>query len=240
MSVILVGSLSNGSYTGRAGSDIDLIHILQENAPANIKNDVISAIETTEAETNNDIPISKCVYSFTHLVTPYADIHDKTTKDIIELPIEILRIKESGAVLFGKDICSEIRTPSREDVLKSFELSRQFNADLAYTDPDFFANYQRTVQNPNMRIMIQIVLTTAMSDLYFATGFSCSSKLKISECIKQNIPKYRFKGLLDLCCKWRYSNEEFTEDDEVTAKKYYRDWRSIREGTRVDFVPVHE
>ena len=32
LSVILVGSLSNSSYTGNAGSDIDLIHVLKEDS----------------------------------------------------------------------------------------------------------------------------------------------------------------------------------------------------------------
>ena len=33
LSVVLVGSLTTGSYTGDDGSDIDLIHILRDDAP---------------------------------------------------------------------------------------------------------------------------------------------------------------------------------------------------------------
>jgi predicted nucleotidyltransferase len=35
LSVILVGSISNNSYTGNTGSDIDLIHILKDEASDN-------------------------------------------------------------------------------------------------------------------------------------------------------------------------------------------------------------
>ena len=36
-SVVLVGSLSDQSYTGNAGSDIDLNHILYDDAPQNAR-----------------------------------------------------------------------------------------------------------------------------------------------------------------------------------------------------------
>lgn len=42
LSVILVGSLSNGSYTGKPGSDIDLLHILDDGAPESAKRDILT------------------------------------------------------------------------------------------------------------------------------------------------------------------------------------------------------
>ncbi|MCL2159168.1 MAG: hypothetical protein FWH48_07165, partial [Oscillospiraceae bacterium] len=43
-SVVLVGSLSNNSYTGNAGSDIDIVHILFDNSDIEIRNVVLDTI----------------------------------------------------------------------------------------------------------------------------------------------------------------------------------------------------
>jgi len=47
LSAILVGSLSNGSYTGNSGSDIDLIYILKDDAPQNAREHVLNLVEQT-------------------------------------------------------------------------------------------------------------------------------------------------------------------------------------------------
>lgn len=52
-SVVLVGSLATGSYTGDSGSDIDLIHILNDDAPLEARALVLRKIEQSEEDTNH-------------------------------------------------------------------------------------------------------------------------------------------------------------------------------------------
>lgn len=48
--VVLTGSLVTGCYTGDAGSDIDLVHILKDDAPEEARAQVLACIERTEQE----------------------------------------------------------------------------------------------------------------------------------------------------------------------------------------------
>lgn len=71
LSVILVGSLSNNSYTGHAGSDIDLIHILKDEVSDYIRHQVRDIIERTESLTSHDLPIAKCIYRLNEMKSPF-------------------------------------------------------------------------------------------------------------------------------------------------------------------------
>ena len=63
-SVILVGSLSDDTYTGNAGSDIDLVHIIYDRYDyESEKKKITDLISGVERETDNDVPISKTVFS---------------------------------------------------------------------------------------------------------------------------------------------------------------------------------
>ena len=70
-SILLVGSLSDDSYIGNAGSDIDLIHILSDDTSENARFTVYQTITKTENETDCDIPISKCIYRYSDLFHPH-------------------------------------------------------------------------------------------------------------------------------------------------------------------------
>lgn len=100
-SVVLVGSLSDNTYTGNQGSEIDLVHIVEKIDYYHAKSLIEAYISKVEKETNNDIPISKVVYSMNALQHPYS--YDYTiseeNKCLIEKPIEILRIKDSGKTI---------------------------------------------------------------------------------------------------------------------------------------------
>ncbi|MCL2672157.1 MAG: nucleotidyltransferase domain-containing protein [Clostridiales bacterium] len=238
LSVVLVGSLSNGSYTGSAGSDIDLIHILRDDAPPDAREKLLYLIAQTEAETGGDIPLSRCVYRLSQLHIPYANLEGKAEKDLAELPIELLRMRESGMVLFGEAILNEIRVPERVELLACFRRARENTERLAQSDPAFYAQYQQTIQNPSMRILTQIVLTRAMRDLYFAAHEVCCSKLEIAKHLRYHVPNYASAELLALCTRWRYDPTHFSDADESRAKALYREWCLAREGRDVDFVPI--
>ena len=225
-SVILVGSLSDDTYTGNAGSDIDLVHIIYdkydyESEKKNIT-DVISAVEL---ETNNDIPISRTVYSERHLLRPYTYDFDlrKDNKDLIERPIEILRILDSGKLLYGTDIISTLERPTREDVQKTNELNQEQLKLLAKENPEWYVAYLEMGKHPTIRIMTQIVLTKALEDYFFYTGKSCSSKYKILELSERDMPNLPYLNLLRLCHKNRFSPGEMTEEDYATMNLEYKD-----------------
>lgn len=225
-SVILVGSLSDDTYTGNAGSDIDLVHIIYdqydyESEKKNIA-DVISAVEL---ETNNDIPISRTVYSEGHLLHPYTYDFALSidNKDLIERPIEIFRILDSGKLLYGTDIVTTLEQPTRDDVQKTIELEQKQLQLLAKENPEWFLEYTEMRKHPTIRIMTQIVLTTALLDHYFYTGKSCSSKYKILELSERDMPNLPYLNLLRLCHKNRFSPGEMTEEDINTMNREYKD-----------------
>ncbi|MBQ7669878.1 MAG: nucleotidyltransferase domain-containing protein [Clostridia bacterium] len=224
-SIILVGSLSDDTYTGNVGSDIDLVHIIYdrydyEKEKKNIK-DLISKVER---ETNNDIPISQTIYSERHLLHPYNYNFDLSidNKDLIERPIEIFRMLDSGKLLYGEDILSTLERPTMDDVQTSVELEQKQLKLLAKENSEWFSAYTEMRKRPTIRIMTQIVLTTALSDYYFCTGRSCSSKFKILELIEKEMPNLSYLNLLRLCHKNRFSPDEITEEDINTMNREYK------------------
>ena len=54
-SIILVGSLSDDTYVGNAGSDIDLVHIVSDEIDYQLeKKAIVDLIERIENQTNHD------------------------------------------------------------------------------------------------------------------------------------------------------------------------------------------
>ena len=234
--VILVGSLSNDSYTGNAGSDIDLIHVLNDNASPDSKNIVCDLIAKTEDETNRDIPISKCVYFYSDLFPPYKtdfDLNDQN-KDMLELPIEIFRIKESGKIIYGNLDINEIPMPENNDVLTFHEISKRWNKSIAEQDPERYKMFLRTAATPPINIIAQSVLTGAMTHYYFRTNESCSNKAQIYDKIKTSIPDYRFLKLLELSYKWRYYPDCVTDDEKAFMTSEYKLWYETRRNNTFD------
>lgn len=240
ISVVLVGSLSNNSYTGNAGSDIDIVHIISDNSDMEIRNTVLDIINITQNETNNDIPISRCVYKYSDLFRPYKTDFElnKSNKDYLELPIEILRMKESGITVYGENIISNIDTPLRSDIILFEKLAQQWNEIMARKNPELEEKRKKFLDNPTSRVISQVVLTRAMLDYYFATNKSCSNKLIISDVINKDVPQYYFKQLLGLAVKWRYNTNEFTMADEQEMQSSFKEWRFVKNDKEVDFVPM--
>ena len=225
-SVILVGSLSDDTYTGNIGSDIDLVHILYDRYDyESEKKSIADVISRVECETNNDIPISRTVYSERHLRHPYNYDFElsKDNKDLIERPIEIFRVLDSGKTLYGADIIPTLEKPTRDDVQKSIEIAQEERKLHAKADPEWFSSFTEMCKHPTIRIMTQIVITRALSDYYFYTGMSCSSKYKILELVEKDMPNLSYINLLRLCHKNRFSPAEITEEDINTMNREYND-----------------
>ena len=94
-SVILVGSLSDDTYTGNVGSDIDLIHIVSDEEDYYLeKKKIKELIEKVEQASKSDVPIAEVVFQPRHLKHPYSYDFElsRENKDLIERPIEVFRL----------------------------------------------------------------------------------------------------------------------------------------------------
>ena len=136
--------------------------------------------------------------------------------------IEILRIKDSGKVVYGKDMIGAIENPDKEDILKVDELEEKLVEKLKKEDPTWYKKYQETRRNPPIGILVQIVITNAMKDYFLSTGKNCSSKFRILECIENDIPSFEYLELLRLCHKWRFNKKSITKNDLLKMEKEYK------------------
>lgn len=235
LSVILVGSLSNNSYIGNAGSDIDLIRILKNEASNDSRNSVKDVIEKTESLTNHDLLISKCIYRLDEMKRPFRRDFELCleNKDLIELPIEILRVKDSGITIWGVDIIDSIDIPTRDDIIHSKELSIMWSRQEEERFPEVYKERMKYVEDPPSRILVQSIIVNAMLDYYFITGKSCSSKKEIGGRMKQDVGNYIFQEILDLCVIYRYTPKQVTASQEQWMYEQYKDWRQIRREKKV-------
>lgn len=224
-SVILVGSLSDNTYTGGPGSDIDLIHIVTNDVDYEAeKKSIFRLLERIEKETNNDVSIAKVVYQMHHLIHPYQYDFDLTAENrsLINRPIEVFRIIDGGITLFGNDIRDNIESPTLEDVLKYEQLNQSLMEIEKEKNPKWFQEYSAMKANPTIRIMTQIVLTTAMLEYFYYTGKSCSSKYLILERIEKDVPTLSYLNLLRLCHKNRFSPEKIIDEEINTMRNEYQ------------------
>lgn len=222
-SIILVGSLSDDTYTGNPGSDIDLVHIVCNDEDYSFeKKQIFELISKVENATDKDIPIARVVFQQKHLMHPYSYDFELSAdnKDLMQRPIEIFRILDSGITVYGEELISTIERPTRSDV----EMSERLDARWFETrkDTDWYKEYIKMKENPTIRIMTQSVLTTALSDYYFYTGNSCSSKYHILKHMEQELPQLPYLNLLRLCHKNRFTPDEITEQDIETMKREYQ------------------
>lgn len=235
-SIILVGSLSDDTYTGNAGSDIDLVHIVSDERDYDFEKRCISElISKVEERTEKDIPIAKAVFQQTHLAHPYNYDFELSVenKDLIERPIEIFRILDSGITVYGENLIHSIEKPTRKDVEMSERLNAQWNDSLKNTD--WYQGYIKMRESPTIRIMMQIVLTTALSDYYFYTNHNCSSKYRILECVEQELPDLEYLNLLRLCHKNRFSPNEITQED---IDKMYEEYQTCFKTRRKTWLTI--
>lgn len=237
-SVVLVGSLADGSYFGNAGSDIDVIHILRDDAPEDGRERILEAIARTEEETGNDIPLARCVYRYKDLFRPYPTNFNLTLEnlDYMELPVEVLRIKDGGRTVMGEDLRDVIDLPQKEDVIASDRMLKTFKkrelAAAGVTKLDLAAL--------PLHMKVQNVLARALLDYYFATGKSCSSKNAIAANMRRDVPNYRFLDLVERCTRWRCQPDTFTPEDAEAVVREFNIWKNAWNDRPIDYVPYSD
>lgn len=216
-SIYLVGSLSDDTYTGNPGSDIDLVHIVSDDVDyPQEKAEIVRIVEETEQQTDNDIAIARVVFQNQHLRHPYKYDFELSQEnmDLVNRPIEVFRILDAGKLLFGKDFKEQLERPTRVDIVESERMQKRILFDLKEKDPAFYEQYTKMHNHPTLRMLTQTVLTTAMSDYLYYTDKSCSSKYYILERIEQGIPDFKYLNLLRLCHKNRFDPKHLTEQEK--------------------------
>lgn len=180
--------------------------------------------------TEYDLLISKCIYRLDEMIKPFRSNFELCleNKDLIELPIEIIRIKDSDLIIWGQDVVGLIDTPNREDIVYSKELSMKWNRKERDRFPERYKEYEKNIENPSTGILIQSIIVNAMIDYYFITGKSCFSKKEIGKLMKQNAKNYIFQHLLDVCIVCRYNPEKISLQQERWLHEQYRIWRRKR------------
>lgn len=233
--VVLTGSLVTGCYTGDAGSDIDLVHVLRDDAPGGARQDVLDCIARTEAETARDLPLSRCVYRLRDLYPPYPMEFEMCleNKDYMELPIELLRMKDAGRVVWGELDVPGLPAPTRADVIASKEVEARWVQQMLAAGVPLPPREELPV-----RLIVQSVLVRALLDVFFATGCSCSSKAEVARRLCAEVEGYAFLPLVEACTRWRYQPERFTPEDETLIQREWPRWRACRDALPVDGVPV--
>lgn len=235
--VVLTGSLVSGSYMGDAGSDIDLVHVLRDDAPENARQAVMDCIARSEQETGRDLPISRCVYRLRDLYPPYPKDFAlcPENKDYIELPIELLRLKDAARVVWGTLELQDIPTPARADVMACQKLSARWVQQMQE------AGVPLPPQDDlPLRLMVQSVLVHALLDVFFATGRSCSSKAAVAGRLREGVPGYPFLPLVEACMRWRYAPKAFTAEDETLICSQWPRWQAVRKALRPGETPGRE
>ncbi|NLY98168.1 MAG: hypothetical protein GX082_12235 [Clostridiaceae bacterium] len=152
---------------------------------------ILSLLLDFETATNNDIPFSRTVYRYKDLFHPYRYDFELTleNKDYIELPIEILRMKDTGKVLYGDNIIEYLEYPTNEDMIKYDEISSRMTLIEAEKNPEWYKKYLEMSGHPTINLLVKIVVTEALKDYFMFTGKNCSSKYRILKEILNNFPE---------------------------------------------------
>lgn len=235
--LILVGSLSNGSYVEGPGRDIDVITVLKDTTNEETRNSILKQIVVTEGKFNNDIPISRTVYRISEMKRPFKrDVNlSLENKHLLEITTELQRIHESGILIYGKDIIKELPVPTREEVIFFDKLGREWSEIELSKNPGI----REMLNEPPINILVQIIITNAFRHYFYSTNKSCSNKHEIAFRMRQDVPNYRFQRALDIATKYKINpNEELPLEEYDELKKEYEELIKWRGPLPVDEVPL--
>jgi predicted nucleotidyltransferase len=234
--ILLVGSLTNGSYIEGPGRDIDQITIISDETPETVRLSLYKRINEIQSSFNNDIPIAKSIYKYSEMQRPFkTDIKPCIEeKYLLEVTTELLRIHESGIVLCGKNIISQLPFPTRDEVAFLDKLGNKWSDEVSKLIPP--PNIQGELP---IRIIVQIILTNAFRHYFYFTGKSCSNKHLIAERIKSEIKNYRFQDLLDLATEIKMNPDKDLSCEKIKQlRNTFLEFQYWIKNYPVDAVPL--
>jgi predicted nucleotidyltransferase len=234
--IILVGSLSNGSYIEGPGRDIDVITVLKDATNKDIRDLIFMEIDNIEDKFNKDIPIARTVYKLSELKRPFKTDMDLSleNKHLIEITTELQRIHESGILLYGRNIIEELPIPSRDEIIFFDELSKRWSEKELSKNPQM----RNVLADPPVNILVQIIITTTFHHYYYATNKSCSNKHEIADRMRKDVGNYRFQRTLDIATKYKMNPKEGLMQKEYDGmKEEYQELMKWKDSQSVDAVP---
>lgn len=186
--MILTGSLSRGSYQPGL-SDVDLITVLKDNAADYVKaaiSDLYNRID------------QKYGIQFEPIILKYQDFFPPWDDDLCIQP-ELLRLKSSGKILWGKDIIGLLPTPTRKQI-------REF--DISFREW-FLSSDEPSWKNWTLESSIKSILGSATWYLYHKTEIIEFSKYHIADLLSKHFPDFPHLPSLRLASTlWRnYPNK---------------------------------
>lgn len=241
--VILVGSLTTGSYIAGPGADIDQITIVRDGSSHETVEAVIALLHEVEEEMSFGIPFAREVFFRHELERPFRTDFEwtKENKKYTEVPVELLRMHESGQVVWGDaDIISKLPVPTREEVVAFNKLSREWSREAQESN----TQQARSLRALPARISAQVILTNAFRHYYYATGESCSNKLQIADRMRRDVRGYRFQNALELSTILKKSvghNKRVLADNQIDI--IFSDAEAMVEWQQkhaVDEIPLNE
>lgn len=235
--ILLVGSLTNGSYIEGPGRDIDQITVITDDTPETIRQSILKNIVEIQTSFNNDIAIAKSVYKYSEMHRPVKTDIKPCIEDkyLLELPVELLRIHESGIILYGKNLISQLPIPTRDEVILFDKLSRQWSDEVRRIMPPPEIQGELPV-----RIIVQSILTNAFRHYFYFTGKSCSNKHLVADKIKREVKNYKFQELLDLATEFKMNPSKNFSDEKIhQLRATFNEFRDWMDSNSVDAVPVN-
>lgn len=234
--ILLVGSLTNGSYIEGPGRDIDQITVLNDKTPDTIRSSLLQLIDEIQHSFNNDIPIAKSVYNYSEMIRPFKkDIRDCIEdKYLLEITTELTRIHESGVILYGKDIISQLPIPTRDEIIFFDERARVWSNEMNKKMPS-----RNTQEELPIHIIVQIILTNAFRHYYYSTGKSCSNKHEIATRINNEIKNYKFGEILTLATEFKINPyKDFSKEKIQQIRNKFIEFQEWIKKNSVYAVPL--
>jgi len=236
VSAILVGSLSNDSYVGGDGRDIDVIVILKAGVKETVRENIVSLISEIDEQFEKAIPIAKTVYYLNELQRPFnADIElVLENKNLIEVTTELMRIHDSGVTLLGDDIIMQLPIPTREEVYRFHKLAVEWSDKMSAQNKSLF-----DIDQLPLRIWVQIVITRAFRHYYYQTGKSCSNKHTVATKMRESVKGYKFQDILDLATEIKMNPQrEISEDHRDKLRNGCKELLAWCDENPIDAVPI--
>lgn len=235
MAVLLTGSLATGSYL--PGRDIDQVTILRDDAPAGVEQAAAAALSASLAG-DYVVHVAPIIYRRGQLERPWCTEWDlrAESRHLVTVPEELLRLHDHGQTIFGRLDIAALPLPTREEILAYQQRWQEWNRRYQSIHPEYTA----VVEDPSVRVAVQILLSNATWHYYYATGHTCFNKHAVGERLRAEVPGYRHLKAVALATAIRRAGFEGTPEEHDALKQSVADLRAWGRAHAIGDVPRGE
>ena len=205
ISIILTGSLANGSQQCKL-NDFDLITVLDDEVSDNVKNKVTKLYHGIEK--NHNIRFEPIVFKLCDFWPPW--------DSRLCIQLEILKLKANAKVLYGKDIITEIPTPTKREMWEFERSLREWSSEL---------EDETTWQDWTLESSLRIILEHAALYFYYKTGIYEYRKNSIADIFSQQFPHFIYLSSLKIASYfWRHYPEDVNAELRLQMAEQAREF----------------